>query len=290
MSTSNINISVEKIASWFKTLKDSIIKEFEDIEKEFSNSKLLPSKPELFQFKKWDRSQGQDKSGGGGGEMGVIRGNLFEKAGVNTSTVHGEFTPEFRSSIPGTEDSPNFVATGISLVTHMHSPLIPTIHMNTRFIKTGKSWFGGGIDLTPTIIDDEDVDFFHSTLKKTCDEHDISYYPKFKKTCDEYFFIKHRNEPRGVGGIFYDNLCSGNIEEDFRFTQAIGKTILQIYPTIVKKHMYKQWTESQKKEQLKKRARYAEFNLLYDRGTKFGLMTGGNIDAIFMSLPPSCEW
>ena len=259
--------------SWFMILRDQICKKFEEIE---NGAK--------FQQKPWDRE------GGGGGVISLMRGNVFEKVGVNVSTVHGIFAEKFRKEIPGAEENPEFFATGISLVAHMKSPLVPAVHMNTRFIVTGKSWFGGGADLTPMYPDDEDTKDFHHELKKACDKHDDSYYPKFKKWADEYFFLSHRNEPRGIGGIFYDYLNSGNFEQDFAFTKDVGVAFLEIYPKIVERNMHKIWTKEQREYQLNKRGRYVEFNLLFDRGTRFGVMTNGNVEAYMMSMPPEVTW
>ncbi len=258
---------------WFVYLRDLICKKFEEIDGEGK-----------FIRKSWERK------GGGGGVMSIMKGKIFEKVGVNVSTVFGEFDPVFRKEIPGAEENPNFFATGISLVAHMRSPLVPAVHMNTRFIETTKNWFGGGADLNPMIENLQDTEKFHAAFKQACDSHDLEYYPKFKQWADEYFFIKHRNEARGVGGIFYDYLNSGNFDKDFAFTQDVGKTFLKIYPHIVMEHKDKPWTEEQREIQLHKRGRYAEFNLVYDRGTRFGLMTGGNTEAILMSLPPEAKW
>jgi coproporphyrinogen III oxidase len=264
-------------SNWFKELRDSICNEFAKIELENdSNAK--------FQRKKWDRE------GGGGGEISIMNGEVFEKVGVNISTVYGKFDEKFAKEIPGAEGDGSFWASGISVVAHMKSPHVPAIHMNTRYIVTSKDWFGGGTDLTPAINCDEDTEFFHESLKKTCDKFDPEYYPKYKKWCDEYFFLKHRNEPRGIGGIFYDYLNTGNWEQDFEFTKSVGKTFLETYKQIVKQHYKKSWNEDEKIQQLIKRGRYVEFNLLYDRGTRFGLMTNGNVEAILMSLPPEVKW
>ena len=271
----------EKAAAWFKELRDKICAEFEKIEQEYQGSDAQARK---FKKKKWERD------GGGGGEMSLMHGRVFEKVGVNISTVYGEFSPQFGKEIPGTENSRGFWASGISLVSHMHSPIVPAVHMNTRFICTEKSWFGGGADLTPTTEFEEDTKDFHNSFKNACDSHDPSYYPRFKKECDEYFSLKHRNEPRGIGGIFYDYHDSGNWQNDFSYTQDIGKAFLDIFSKIVRRRMNEKWTEEQKEKQLIKRGRYVEFNLLYDRGTKFGLMTGGNTEAILMSLPPVVKW
>ena len=270
-----------RAAAWFEGLRDSICSEFEKIEDELTDSDKPVGR---FERKNWERE------GGGGGQMSIMRGRVFEKVGVNISTVFGKFSDEFAKQIPGAEENPEFFATGISLVAHMHSPLVPAVHFNTRFIVTSKSWFGGGGDLNPMYEVEEDTKDFHAAFKKACDKHDPEYYPKFKKWCDEYFFIKHRNESRGVGGIFYDYLDSGNWENDFDFTQDVGKAFLDIYPKIVRRNMLEEWNQEQREHQLFKRGRYAEFNLVYDRGTKFGLMTGGNTEAILMSLPPVAKW
>lgn len=276
-----LNDQQERAAQWFEKLRNDICQAFEQLEDELTESDKPAGR---FERTPWQRS------GGGGGVMSVMRGRVFEKVGVNISTVHGKFTPEFAKEIPGASENPHFFATGISLVAHMCSPLVPAVHMNTRFICTQEQWFGGGADLTPMYVDDQDTYDFHAAFKNCCDKYDPEYYPKFKAWCDEYFYLKHRDEARGVGGIFYDHHNSGDWEKDFAFTQDVGKAFLQIYPEIVRRHLHEPWTEEQRQHQLVKRGRYAEFNLLYDRGTKFGLMTGGNTEAILMSLPPEVRW
>jgi len=275
----------QKAGTWFAALRDQICAEFEKIEDELAGDMPVGR----FEGKTWERKN-EDGSSGGGGVMSVMKGRVFEKVGVNVSTVHGKFSGAFRKQMPGAEETGEFFATGVSLVAHPRSPLAPAVHMNARHIVTGKSWFGGGADLTPTAPAQKDTEDFHAAFKAACDAADPAYYPKFKKWCDEYFFLPHRNEPRGVGGIFYDYLDSGDIEKDFVFTQSVGKTFLNIYPGLIRRHMHKPWTAEQREHQMVRRGRYVEFNLLYDRGTQFGLQTGGNAEAILMSLPPEVKW
>ncbi len=284
----NLQEKQQITSNWFKNLRDQICAEFEKIEEEYLSSHQNSAPAGKFLRKTWDRP---DASGdGGSGEMSVMKGNVFEKVGVNFSKVYGEFSEEFRRQIPGAEKSGKFWASGISLVAHMASPLVPAVHMNTRFICTEKEWFGGGGDLNPMYEDENDTKDFHNAFKAACDKADPAYYSKFKKECDDYFFIKHRGVPRGVGGIFYDYLNSGNFSNDFEFTKNVGLAFLEIFPKLVRKNMHKSWTEEQREHQLRKRGFYAEFNLIYDRGTKFGLMTNGNVEAILMSLPPVAKW
>ena len=277
----------QRAAAWFAALRDRICAAFEAIE-DNAGSPYASQDPGRFVRKGWTRP---DESGdGGGGVMSVMHGRVFEKVGVNISTVHGTFHPDFARNMPGADETGQFWASGISLVAHMRSPLVPAVHMNTRHIVTTIGWFGGGADLTPVFADAEDTAAFHAALRAACDASDPAYYSHYKEWCDRYFFLPHRNETRGVGGIFYDNLDTGDWEADFAFTRAVGEAFLSVYPAIVRRHMDEPWTEAQRQAQLVKRGRYAEFNLLYDRGTTFGLKTGGNIEAILMSLPPLAAW
>ncbi len=273
-------------ATWFARLRDRICTEFTAIEAELTGTHGdMPAGS--FMRKDWKRD---DAGGdGGGGTMSIMKGRVFEKVGVNISTVHGSFSPEFAKQMPGAAEDGKFWAAGISIVAHMRSPLVPAVHMNTRHIETSHAWFGGGADMTPTFPDAQDTADFHAALQRACDASDPDYYPRFKEWCDRYFFLPHRGEARGIGGIFYDNLDTG-WDADFAFTRAVGEAFLDVYPRIVRRHMNKPWTEEQRRALLVKRGRYVEFNLLYDRGTTFGLKTGGNIEAILMSLPPEVRW
>lgn len=279
-------------AAWFATLRDDLCAALETIEDDVVGpNPSSEGDPGRFERQAWQRPAGEAGAGhGGGGVMSVLRGRVFEKAGVNVSTVHGEFSEEFRARIPGAAEDPRFWAAGISVVIHPRSPLLPAAHMNTRMIVTTKGWFGGGGDLTPVFPDDEETARFHKAYKDACDAHDPAYYPKFKQWCDEYFYLPHRDEPRGVGGIFYDNLDTGDWAEDFAFTQDVGRAFLGVYPALARAKMDLPWTDQQRQAQRVKRGRYVEFNLLYDRGTLFGLKTGGNTEAILMSLPPDTAW
>jgi coproporphyrinogen III oxidase len=303
----------QRAIQWFRELRDRICAEFETLEDALAGA--FSDRPAgRFRRKAWQRE------GGGGGEMSLMHGRVFEKVGVNISTVHGEFSDAMRNQVPGAKENPQFWASGISLVAHLQSPLVPAVHMNTRMLVLGgqrmdtaeersddlagggaqsasggsvppaKHWYGGGTDLTPMIPDDRDAADFHAALKACCERFSPEYYPKYKQWCDEYFYLKHRGEPRGAGGIFYDYLDSGDGENDFSFTRAVGETFLAIYPQLVRRHMNAPWSVAQREQQLVRRGRYVEFNLLYDRGTRFGLETGGNVEAILMSLPPEVKW
>ena len=276
--------------AWFQSLRDALCAAFETIEDESVGKDWGPgdAPPGRFERKPWQRP---DPSGapGGGGAMGVMKGRVFEKVGVNTSTVFGTFSPEFAKSIPGAAEDPRFFATGISLVAHMANPHVPAVHMNTRMLVTTQRWFGGGADLNPALPVAADTADFKAAFRATCDAHGGDYYARFSKWCDEYFHVPHRGRNRGVGGIFYDHL-DGDWEADFAFTQDVGRTLLATFPMLVRRNMARPFTADDRDAQLCYRGLYAEFNLVYDRGTTFGLKTGGNVDAILMSLPPLAKW
>jgi coproporphyrinogen III oxidase len=273
----NKKIKQKIVRNWFKLLQDVICKDIEKLE----NNKIK------FKSKTWDRSKLKDE---GGGEFRILKdGKVFEKVGVNFSEVYGKFSKEMKNQIPGASKNPSFWASGISIVMHMKNPLVPAIHFNTRFIYTTYGWFGGGIDVTPCINDPKEKKFLNFELKKICDRHNKKYYKKYKSWCDRYFYLPHRKEARGIGGIFFD-YKKENWEKDFKFITDLGVTFQILFNSIIKAKYKKKWTTKEKELQYIKRGRYAEFNLLYDRGTKFGLQTGGNVEGILMSLPPIAKW
>ncbi len=278
----------DRARAWFDDLRDRLVAAFEHLE-DTAPEPLYPGAPGRFELKPWVRAEG------GGGVMGFLRGRFFEKCGLHISRVEGVISPEMAAQMPGIGEDRRFVATGVSLITHMVSPRVPAVHMNTRYIATTRGWFGGGADLTPLLAeqrrdDAPDALAFHAAFRRACDAHHPDWYARYKAECDRYFFLPHRNEPRGIGGIFYDHHDSGDFERDFAFTRDVGLALLDVYPRIAAGRMHEAWTDAEREEQLIRRGRYVEFNLLYDRGTMFGLKTGGNIESILSSMPPTVKW
>jgi len=280
--------------AWFEDLQASLIETFEALERD-APSALYPGADGCFERTPWRRTESDDGADQGGGLMGMMRGRLFEKVGIHTSTVHGVFAPAFASQVCGAQDDPRFWASGISVIAHMKNPRIPAVHMNTRMIVTTQSWFGGGADLNPTIDEQRDrahpdAQDFHARLKTACDGFAAGSYARYAQWAEDYFWLPHRGEPRGVGGIFYDHLADGDWDSNFAFTQSVGKAFRGIYPVLVRRHMGESWSAEEEAQQAKWRGRYVEFNLLYDRGTTFGLKTGGNVESILSSMPPLARW
>jgi coproporphyrinogen III oxidase len=290
----SLDLRKNQARAWFEALRDRIVADFEALEDEAQPTRY-PGDAGRFVKTPWKRALGANGEDQGGGTMGMMRGRLFEKVGVHTSTVHGQLSPEFAKQVKGVGEDRMFWASGISLIAHMRNPRVPAVHMNTRMIVTTESWFGGGADLNPTLDaarseSHPDAAAFHAAMQAACDPFDAAWYPKYKKWADEYFWLPHRGEPRGVGGIFYDHHQSGDWDRDFAFTQGVGEAFRGIYPRIVRGRMHEDWSDAERHEQAKWRGRYVEFNLLYDRGTTFGLKTGGNVESILSSMPPIAEW